>query len=259
MRLLRQLSLPSPRLAALPVLLTALLAAAGAHAAGPHWGYDKHHGGPAHWSELDAQYESCGLGRQQSPVDIRHAVPADLPALDFNYPALAPTLVNNGHTVQINLPAGASLQVGERSLQLLQFHFHTPSEEAIDGRRLDMVAHFVHRDADGKLGVVAVLMKRGPRDNPALAPLFEHLPRPQESVTVDGLALDLAALLPKDKGYYSLNGSLTTPPCSEGVSWMVLKTPIEVGPRQLGAFRKLFAANARPLQPLNGRVVQVSR
>jgi carbonic anhydrase len=159
--------------------------------------------------------------------------------------------------VQVNLPAGNNLVVDGKKLELLQFHFHTPSEEAVAGKHAAMVAHFVHKDEDGKLGVVAVLIQPG-KTNPAWAPIFAHLPRVGEQVTVDGLSLDLPALLPAKKGYYSFEGSLTTPPCSEGVKWMVLKEPVKLSPQQIKAFRQVYNANARPLQPLNGRVVKES-
>ena len=221
-----------------------------------HWAYQGH-GGPKHWGELESSFEACARGSAQSPVDIRNPVKADLPALDFQYAAAAPTLVNNGHTVQVNLPAGNNLVVDGKKLELLQFHFHTPSEEAVAGKHAAMVAHFVHKDEDGKLGVVAVLIQPG-KTNPAWAPIFAHLPRVGEQVTVDGLSLDLPALLPAKKGYYSFEGSLTTPPCSEGVRWMVLKEPVKLSPQQIKAFRQIYNANARPLQPLNGRVVKES-
>lgn len=221
-----------------------------------HWAYQGH-GGPKHWGELESSFEACARGSAQSPVDIRNPVKADLPALDFQYAAAAPTLVNNGHTVQVNLPAGNNLVVDGKKLELLQFHFHTPSEEAVAGKHAAMVAHFVHKDEDGKLGVVAVLIQPG-KTNPAWAPIFAHLPRVGEQVTVDGLSLDLPALLPAKKGYYSFEGSLTTPPCSEGVKWMVLKEPVKLSPQQIKAFRQVYNANARPLQPLNGRVVKES-
>ncbi|MCZ8095016.1 MAG: carbonic anhydrase [Acidovorax sp.] len=221
-----------------------------------HWAYQGH-GGPKHWGELESSFEACARGSAQSPVDIRNPVKADLPALDFQYAAAAPTLVNNGHTVQVNLPAGNNLVVDGKKLELLQFHFHTPSEEAVAGKHAAMVAHFVHKDEDGKLGVVAVLIQPG-KTNPAWAPIFAHLPRVGEQVTVDGLSLDLPALLPAKKGYYSFEGSLTTPPCSEGVKWMVLKEPVKLSPQQIKAFRQIYNANARPLQPLNGRLVKES-
>ena len=235
--------------------LAGLVAQAEGHAR--HWNYAHSEEGPKHWAELDPAFETCAKGGNQSPIDIRHAVKTDLPALQFNYSAAAPTLVNNGHTIQINLPAGQTLSVGEKTYELLQFHFHTPSEEAINGKHTAMVGHFVHKNAAGELGVIGVLMQPG-KSNAAFAPVFAHLPRKGEAITVDGLTLDLAAMLPADKGYYSFAGSLTTPPCSEGVNWMVLKTPIKLGVEQIKAFRRVFNANARPIQPLNGRVIQES-
>ncbi len=243
------------------LIIGALFAAStlAAHAAGhaPHWNYEHGHEGPGHWAELDPAFETCAKGGRQSPVDIRDAVKADLPKLDFHYTTAAPTLVNNGHTIQLNLPAGQSLTVGDKTYELLQFHFHTPSEEALHGKRTAMVGHFVHKNAAGELGVIGLLMQPG-KTNAAFAPVFAHLPRKGEKITVDDLALDLAAMLPEDKGYYSFEGSLTTPPCSEGVNWMVLKTPIQLGAEQIKAFRRIYSANARPIQPLNGRVIKES-
>lgn len=241
-------------------LMTAALAmtAMGAHAqTAPHWDYKSPHGGPTRWAELDPKFEACGKGGNQSPIDIRNAVKADLPALNVGYAAAEPTFINNGHTIQVNLPPDQKLTVGDKQYELLQFHFHTPSEEAVNGKRTAMVAHFVHRSAEGELGVIAVLIQPG-KTNAAFAPVFEHLPREGEKVTVDGLKLDLPALMPADKGYYSFAGSLTTPPCSEGVNWMVLKNPIQLGPEQIKAFRRVFNANARPLQPTNGRTIKES-
>lgn len=247
------------RLARLASLLSLTFAAASASAGGhgPHWDYKGPHGA-AHWAELETSFETCARGQAQSPIDIRKAVKAELPALGFQYARdAAPTLVNNGHTVQLTLPAGSVLTVGDQRYELLQFHFHTPSEEALAGRRTAMVAHFVHRDAAGGLGVVAVLIQPG-RHNAAFAPIFAHLPRAGESLQVADLALNLEALLPRERRYYDFSGSLTTPPCSEGVHWMVLKQPIQLGAAQIAAFRKLFPANARPLQPLHGRVIRES-
>jgi len=237
--------------------LSLLASAARAADHAPHWAYSGHHGGPAQWAELDPKFEACAQGQRQSPIDIRNAVKAELPPLRFDYGSLPATWTNNGHTVQLNLPEGATLAAGERRFSLLQFHFHTPSEEAVMGKRYDMVAHFVHKDAQGQLGVVAVLFKRGPA-HAGWGQVLAHLPRPGEQLTVDGPPLDLAALLPAQRGYYSFDGSLTTPPCSEGVSWMVLKTPVTVSAAQLASFRQLYAANARPLQPGHGREIRQS-
>jgi len=230
-----------------------------AHAEGQHkhWNYTHGEEGPSHWAELDPAFETCAKGGNQSPVDIRNAVKADLPALQFHYSEAVPVLVNNGHTIQINLPAGQSLTVGDKTYELLQFHFHTPSEEALNGKHTAMVGHFVHKNAAGELGVIGILIQPG-KTNPAFAPVFAHLPRKGEKITVDDLTLDLALMLPAEKGYYAFTGSLTTPPCSEGVNWMVMKQPITLGAEQIKAFRRVFNANARPVQSLNGRVIQES-
>lgn len=230
--------------------------AAQAEGAGRHWSYHGH-GGPERWAELDPAFEACASGMRQSPINIHKTEKADLPPLGFAYGSVSPTFWNNGHTVQVNLPAGNSLKVADQSYELLQFHFHTPSEEAVGGKRAAMVAHFVHKNAEGRLGVVGVLMQPGKR-NAGFDAVFAHLPRAGERITVDDLKLDLAGLLPTDHGYYSFEGSLTTPPCSEGVSWMVLKSPITVSPGQIRAFRKLVHDNARPLQPLHARVIRES-
>lgn len=165
--------------------------------------------------------------------------------------------MNNGHTVQVNVPAGSKLTVGDKSYELLQFHFHTPSEETLKGRHTAMVAHFVHKSTAGELGVVGVLIQPGV-PNKAFEPVFAHLPRPGEKITVEALEIKLADMLPTNLGYYAFECSLTTPPCYEGVNWMVLKQPITLAPAQIKAFRRLFPANARPVQPLQGRVVRES-
>lgn len=223
----------------------------------PHWEYRGEHG-PAHWAQLGAEFQGCATGRSQSPIDIRNAAPAPLPALEFSYGRVAPSIVNNGHTIQVNVRPGQSLRLGEHVYELVQFHFHTPSEERVNGKASAMVAHFVHRDTEGRLAVVAALIEPG-KPNPGLDAVLSHLPaRAGETLTVDGLELDLAALLPHERRYYDFDGSLTTPPCSENVHWMVLTRPVTVSPAAVRSFRKLFPSNARPVQPLNGRTVRVS-
>jgi carbonic anhydrase len=240
------------------VALCAALSPLGASAAPPHWAYAGEHG-VAHWARLDPAFEACGIGHRQSPIDIRNAVPAPLPALEFGYGRVAPAIVNNGHTVQVNVPKGQTLKVDGKAYELVQFHFHTPSEEKVNGKAAPMVAHFVHRDAEGKLAVVAALLQPG-KGGTGLDAVLSHLPpRAGETLTVDGLEIDLAGLLPADRRYYDFEGSLTTPPCSEGVHWMVLKAPVTVSAKSIKAFRAVYSANARPVQPLNGRVVRLSR
>lgn len=225
-----------------------------------HWDYRGKHG-PAHWAELGDDFKGCASGRAQSPVNIhpRKATAEALPALDFSYGRVPPSIVNNGHTVQVNVKPGQTLRIGDHAYELLQFHFHTPSEERLDGKSTAMVAHFVHRDAEGKLAVVAALIKPG-KANAGFDAVLSHLPsHAGETLTVDGLEIDLTAMLPEQRRYYAFDGSLTTPPCSENVRWMVLAQPVTVSPKAIQQFRRLYAANARPVQPLNGRVIKVSQ
>lgn len=232
------------------------LATVPAFAAEPaHWGYAGH-GGPAHWAELDTGFQTCKLGQHQSPINIEtrkvKAAEAAQP-IGFAYTAGPAEVVNNGHTVQVNLAAGGSATFGGSAYKLVQFHFHTPSEERIDGKAYPLVAHLVHKNEQGQLAVVAVLFKTG-RANAALKPVFAQLPAAEGS-SLKLEAFDPAALLPVERGHYAFTGSLTTPPCSEEVRWQVLKTPVQISAAQLVAFKKLYKMNARPVQPLNGREV----
>jgi carbonic anhydrase len=221
-----------------------------------HWSYTGH-GNPAQWAQLNPDYETCANGVTQSPINITKAEKADLPGLEFQYQESAPSIVNNGHTIQINLASGNFLTVGSQKLELLQFHFHTPSEEQINGKRSEMVAHFVHKSAEGQLGVVALLIKSGSR-NKAFTSIFQHLPRKGETITVENLKLDLNAMLPNNKNYYTFTGSLTTPPCTENVQWIVLKQAISLSPKQIKAFKNQYAFNARPVQAIHDRKILVS-
>jgi carbonic anhydrase len=222
----------------------------------PHWSYSGKTD-PAHWADLEDANSACKLSKEQSPINIeaKSAKKTALAPLEFSYPAGSAEVVNNGHTVQVNLPAGGTLTTGDGVANLLQFHFHTPSEEKINGASFPMVAHFVHKSADGKLSVVAVLFKEG-KENAPLAPVFAALPAEGKPVSL--ASFDPAAVLPAKRGYYKFTGSLTTPPCSDGVRWQVLKQPVELSKGQIAAFRRLYKMNARPVQPLNGRVVEVS-
>lgn len=221
----------------------------------PHWSYGGT-GGPAHWGSLEKDFEACKLGRQQSPIDIStsSAGKAGLPAIKTSYKGSAGELLHNGHTIQVSLADGGSAVVPSGEYRLLQFHFHTPSEESIDGRRFPLVAHLVHKSDAGQLAVIAILFREG-KANEALKDLFAALPTApgKEPLKAD---FDPSSLLPPTMGYYAFTGSLTTPPCSEGVAWQVLKTPVEMSRAQIRAFRKVFRMNARPVQPRNGREVQ---
>lgn len=238
-------------LAALPFTV---LAAGHGHA---HWGYEGK-AGAAHWGSLEPGFALCKDGKAQSPINIvtTQAAKAALTPIGIGYQATAGEVINNGHTIQVNLNDAGNASFGHSPYKLLQFHFHSPSEEQIDGKHFPMVAHFVHKNAEGKLAVVAVLFKQG-KENTALKAVFNQLPA-HEGDKVALASIDPAAVLPESLDYYGFEGSLTTPPCSEGVRWQVLKTPMELSAAQISAFKKLYKMNARPVQPLHGRKIQVS-
>jgi len=224
----------------------------------PHWTYEGEHG-PGHWGSLDRAYQTCEMGKHQSPIDIRGAKPADLPALTFSYHPSPLKLIDNGHTVQVSYAPGSFITVGDRRYELEQFHFHHPAEEKVNGRSYPLVAHLVHRSAEGKLAVVAVLLTDG-MANPFVKNIWKYVPAEQDKeVTPDGVSVDATGLLPATHGYFTFTGSLTTPPCTEGVTWFVLKSPVQVSPDQVAVFAKHYPHNARPVQPLNGRAVQMTK
>ena len=235
-------------------LLASAALVAQAAGTGAHWGYGGH--GTAAWGEVPGA-EACKLGTMQSPIDIRGAKKAALPPLDLHYKKSAATIVDNGHTIQVDLADGGFMTVGGVPYKLVQFHFHTPSEEKVEGKGYPMVAHLVHKSDDGKLAVVAVLLKEGKADA-ALAPVFAAMPHEHGKPKTLPAAFDVASLLPAVKAYYKYTGSLTTPPCSEGVAWHVLKQPVEVSKAQIESFRKHYKMNARPVQPLNDRTIEQS-
>lgn len=211
----------------------------------PHWGYAGEEGFQ-HWGDLSADYHTCKTGQAQSPIDIQAYEKQDLPALHPDYKSGSYEVINNGHTLQVNTPHGGTLQVADKTYELLQFHFHTPSEHYVDGAPYPMEVHFVHKTKDGTLGVVGVMLELGSK-NPAIDKIWSSVGHTA--------SLSPADLLPKQTDYYKYEGSLTTPPCSEGVQWHVLKQPIQISEDQLRAFQALFSVNARPVQPLHERVL----
>ena len=239
-------------IAAIPTIITSQ----DAHA--HHWAYDGKEG-PAEWGKIDTSFATCSTGHVQSPIDIKGAVAADLPALKFDYKAVPLNIIDNGHTIQITYPAGSKLTVGDKTYALQQIHFHHPSEEQINGHGTDMVAHFVHSDSGGHLAVVAVLLKQG-AENAQLATVWKNIPSEKEkAVAVPGVQVNVTNLLPADHGYYTFAGSLTTPPCSEGVTWFVLKQPTSISANEIAVFAKLYPKNARPIQPLNSRKISETK
>ena len=227
----------------------------------PHWDYEGEHG-PAAWGTLCPEFATCNTGRSQSPIDLSGARATLLSDIETSYaPAQlrivhhehVADVVNNGHTVQVNYPAGSTLVLGDRSFALAQYHFHSPSEHTLEGQHFPMEMHLVHKSAAGELAVLGVFIQEGPA-NPAFAPVWANLPEEKGvEVHLEHVMVDVDDLLPAERKTYRYEGSLTTPPCSEGVAWLVFATPITLSAEQIAAFRALVHGNNRPTQPLNGR------
>ena len=213
--------------------------------------------GPETWSQLKPEFSKCSNGTRQSPIDIREGIRVDLDPVAFDYKASAFKVVDNGHTVQVDLAPGNSIEVMGRRYELVEFHFHRPSEERINGKQYDMVVHLVHRDLDGHLAVIAVLLDRGSALQ-AVQTVWNNLPLEKGDEVAARTLLDPNDLLPASRSYYTYMGSMTTPPCSEGVLWMVMKTPMPISADQLAIFARLYPMNARPLQASSGRLIKES-
>jgi len=222
-----------------------------------HWSYSGATG-PQSWSQLQPEFSTCAVGKRQSPINIDDTTTLQGPAeaLQFNYQPSNAVVVNNGHTIQVNLQGNNTLTVRGSTYALLQFHFHTPSEEQVNYRNFAMVVHLVHRNAEGQLAVVAVLLEPG-EANALIDKVWTYMPLDvNDAVRTPAGLIDVSELLPKDQRYYQFMGSLTTPPCTEGVLWMVLKQPTQISAAQLRLFQQLYPNNARPVQPLNNRPVR---
>ena len=219
-------------------------------AEGPHWTYE----GPAgadRWGDVDPAFKACSAGTQQSPIDLKGPVNAAVDHLKFDWQPEPFALVNNGHTLQANAKPGGTLMLGKDKFSLLQFHFHGPSEHALNGKRTAMEVHFVHSQPSGRLAVVGVMMKAGQK-HPGFAALMASAPKAEGEGEL-AKALDPATFLPGRRTFFRYEGSLTTPPCSEVVDWNVFETPIEVAQADIDAFHAIFPMNARPLQTVNRR------
>lgn len=229
-----------------------------ARATSVRWGYIGK-AGPEHWGELSPEFQLCQIGKQQTPIDLQIAdvenvISQDL--LRINYQPTALHLINNGKTIQVNYQAGSYLKYRDQKFELLQFHFHHFSEHRLNGKLYDMELHLVHRSQNGNLAVMAVFLQTG-KFNPTLQIIWDAIPQQQGvEKTIEDTIIDASRFLPAQQTFFTYYGSLTTPPCSENVLWCVMETPIEASDTQISQFSQLFPLNARPLQPLNDRIVK---
>lgn len=222
-----------------------------------HWNYAGANG-PIAWADLKPEFATCGNGKRQSPINIDESQTLRGPAeaIAFDYQPSSGSVINNGHTIQIDIAGDNGITVRGSRYQLVQLHFHHPSEERINYRSFAMVAHLVHKDYLGRLAVVAVLLEPGAA-NAVINNFWTYMPLgPGDRVVMPTGSVDINGLLPKDRRYYQFMGSLTTPPCSEEVLWMILKQPVTLSPEQMRLFAQQYPNNARPVQPINGRVVR---
>ena len=242
------------------VLVTLSLAACGGESAtesksedSPHWTYSGEHG-PEHWAELSPDYAACELGANQSPIDISASIDADLGDLKIDYRYGTSTIINNGHTLQINSKPGNWFGAEGQRFALQQLHFHSPSEHQLHGEAFPLEAHFVHQNEKGELAVVAILFEEGEVSEvlELIGDLSPTVVGESNLVDIDFVALDLYG---SRDSYFRYNGSLTTPPCTEGVRWFIIREPGEVAASQAANFVKLIGKDARGPQPQNARIV----
>ena len=219
-----------------------------------HWGYlgDE---GPERWGEISHEFAICSSGKNQSPIDLANFIKADLPPLAIDYQVAGNEILNNGHTIQINNAPGSRFSVDGHSYELKQFHFHAPSENLIDGKSHPMEAHLVHADSSGKLAVIAVMFEEG-KENPSIAQAWSKMPKQVSEKFALTPSVAAEGILPPKRRYYRFNGSLLTPPCSEGVLWLVMKDPVTVSKSQIEEFEHVMHhPNNRPVQPVNARAL----
>ncbi len=233
----------------------------------PHWDYGTEHG-PANWASLSPDFATCASGKGQSPIDIVKAKAEAAPAVKTSYTLAELRVVhhehvadgiNNGHTVQVNYQGADTLTLGEETFNLLQYHFHSPSENTVDGKHYAMEMHLVHKSPAGKLAVLGVFIEEG-AENAAYAPVWANLPKEKgKEFHLEHVKVNVDDLLPRERTTYRFDGSLTTPPCTEGVKWLVLTQPAALSAQQIAAFRAVIDNNNRPTQPLHGRKVVTDR
>jgi carbonic anhydrase len=233
----------------LPLVL--LAACAHSSGGGSHWGYESADG-PARWAALDPANAVCATGKEQSPIDLVGATRDPLlKGVDLHWRPSNVTAVDNGHTIQVEVPSDNTLAIDGKVYTLKQFHFHRASEHTLGGRAFPAEIHFVHVADDGKRAVLGVLVEEG-STNAALEALFAALP-PKAGKRELAAPLDIEGILPLARGTYRYPGSLTRPPCTEGVSWLMLTAPTSMSAQQIAAVAARYPNNHRPVQPLGAR------
>ncbi|WP_297453004.1 carbonic anhydrase [Persephonella sp.] len=233
--------------------ISAFVFGCGVHHSSQHWGYTGKYG-PEHWGSMSTRYIMCKIGKNQSPIDIKDPIRASLKDVKINYSSGSKTILNNGHTIEVTYTSGGYMTIDSKKFHLKQFHFHSPSEHTLRGKHFPMEIHFVHKDRQGNLAVIGVFVKEG-RENPTIKKLWQKMPtKPgMENRIVN---INPSTLLPQHRSYFRYSGSLTTPPCSEGVRWIVMETPIEMSKSQIEKFQKVMGVNNnRPVQPINARLI----
>jgi carbonic anhydrase len=235
-------------------------AAAAAIAAAPKrgtvWSYEGETG-PANWSKINVDWAKCGTGNRQSPIDLRDGIKVNLEQISFDYHPSSFSEVNNGHTIEVTVGSGNFITIGNTVYELQEFHFHRPSEEKINGKGTEMVIHLVHRSAEGKIAIIAVLLERG-QPHRLMQTIWDNLPLEKQEVVSPSIVIDPTDALPERRDYFTYMGSLTEPPCTEGVLWMVFKQPMQASPAQMALFSRLYPLNARPVQSTAGRMIKES-
>ncbi len=224
-----------------------------------HWGYEGSTG-PAHWGSLDPTFSECALGDAQTPIDINKTYKAALDNLEFSYKKTPLKIINNGHSIQVNYGPGSTLVVDGKTYNLLQFHFHSPSENKVQGNFYDMEMHLVHKNDGNEIAVVGLFLKKG-KPNSTIQAIWKNLPKKKnKEKVVKKITINVSDLLPENRAYYHFYGSLTTPPCSENVNWSILKTPVEVSEKQIKKFQSIMKHDTnRPVQPIKSRFILESQ
>ena len=232
------------------------ITAAAAPKRGTAWSYEGELG-PANWSKINDGWAKCATGNRQSPIDLRDGIKVNLEQISFDYHPSSFTEVNNGRTIQVEVGSGNFITVGNQTYELQQFHFHRPSEEKINGKGTEMVMHMVHKSADGKIAIVAVLLERG-QPHGLMQTIWDNLPLEKNETVAPAIVIDPSDALPEKREYFTYMGSLSEPPCTEGVLWMVFKQPRQASPSQMALFSRLYPLNARPVQSTAGRMIKES-